>query len=284
MSLIRRKYDLPDIAKIPHVQFDIKKLQQELKKLQPFWSNVFEANSGLVSLNEQLARDVYDSFDQIALTWYEPLSMKEAKESALGKLKSRLPKPSPKPSSLSQSLSSPLSSPPLNMKARETPIKSQRPRLSAAESYREKTKGREGLLKQMNEHNWHHPLPYYKDSYIEKALARFFKSRPIRVRLTRLKKAQAVTPHIDYCPSYAVRIIVPIQGTEGVINTVERRGKINKYHLKADGSAWFINVGFRHSVLHKGKEDRIALMFSLSDQQDLEGIKSLEAIKSPSFA
>jgi hypothetical protein len=36
-----------------------------------------------------------------------------------------------------------------------------------------------------------------------------------------------------------------------------------------DGSAYFLNVGYKHSVEHNGTNDRIALMFSLPTQEDI---------------
>ena len=39
--------------------------------------------------------------------------------------------------------------------------------------------------------------------------------------------------------------------------------------MAPDGSAYFLNVGFAHAVEHTGDEDRIALMFSLSSQEDI---------------
>jgi hypothetical protein len=36
-----------------------------------------------------------------------------------------------------------------------------------------------------------------------------------------------------------------------------------------DGSAYFLNVGYKHSVEHNGTEDRIALMFSLLHRKTL---------------
>ena len=50
-----------------------------------------------------------------------------------------------------------------------------------------------------------------------------------------------------------------------------------RFHVaSSDGSAYFLNVGLRHSVEHRGTEDRIALMFSLPTQED---IQTLETVK-----
>ena len=78
-----------------------------------------------------------------------------------------------------------------------------------------------------------------------------------------------MTPHIDYDTTYAVRVIVPISGTEGVTNVFWPKNQRLEYNMINDGSAYFLNVGYKHSVEHNGTEDRIALMFSLPTQEDV---------------
>ena len=124
------------------------------------------------------------------------------------------------------------------------------------EKYRTKTRRLEGLPAPMNEHNWYHPLPLYQNSYIKEAIESQFEATPIRVRLSRIAAGKFLTPHIDYCPSYAVRVIVPIQGTTNVVNKIWRRGEEESYEMPADGRAYFLNTGFKHSVEHGGSEGR----------------------------
>ena len=238
----RKKYELPDWAKIPRARFDIAKLKAEVLRLNNMWMGVEKANEGLFSLHERLTEKtpVY-SFDQIPLTWHQPENPTTREDGRLAK------------------------------EGRDAQVLLQAAK-SSVDLHRLKTKNRGHLPSALNEHNWIHPLPYYKDSYIEKALKAGFKSRPFRVRLTRIKKGWDLAPHIDYGPDYAIRVIVPIQGAEGCVNQVERRGKTTKFCLKADGSAYFLNVGLRHSVKHRGPKDRVSLMFSLPDQRDIEGI------------
>ena len=69
---------------------------------------------------------------------------------------------------------------------------------------------------------------------------------------------------------------MPIQGTEGVYNKVWRRGVEEEYQMPSDGSAYFLNVGLKHSVEHRGEEDRIALMFSLPTQQDIATLETVQ--------
>ncbi len=236
------KYNYPAYAKLPDVHFDIDKLKAEVARLNDQWVNVYQANRGLCATHEDLADANHMHFDQINLTYYEP-SLNDVLD--LTDLKTEC-----RAIASSDSLGS-----------------------SRTQKYRTKVNRLENLPPAMNEHNWFHPLPIYQDSYIRQAIEGQFKSTPIRVRLSRIRAGKYLTPHIDYDPSYAVRILVPISGAEGVRSVSWVRGERLDYNLKADGSAYFLNVGFKHSVEHDGTEDRIALMFSLPTQEDVEGIK-----------
>lgn len=236
-----RKHDFPACAKLPNVKFDIDKLKEEVIRLNAEWVNVYQANRGLCATHEDLARDNHAHFDQINLTYYES-SDNDILDLTQLKNECRL-------IANSDSLGT-----------------------TKVARYRTKIRRLENLPPAMNEHNWYHPLPLYKDSYIKTAIESQFKSTPIRVRMTRLQPGKFLTPHIDYDPSYAVRIIVPIQGDADVYNISWPRNVREEYQLVADGSAYFLNTGYKHSVEHRGKEPRIALMFSLPSQEDVEDI------------
>jgi len=237
--LVRKKYQLPSVAPIPGKSFDIQKLQQEVVRLDQEWVSVFQANRGLCSNHLELAESNYEHFRQINLTYFEP-SLNDVLDLDDLKTECRL--------------------------QANTMLEGQRKTVK----YKTKVFRDEKLPPAMNEHNWYHPLPLYQNSYIKEAIESQFEATPIRVRLSRITAGKFLTPHIDYCPSYAVRVIVPIQGTTNVINKVWRRGVEESYEMPADGRAYFLNTGFKHSVEHGGSEDRIALMFSLPDQRDIQ--------------
>ncbi len=234
-----KKYDFPAMAKIPGIKFDIEKLKQEVKRLDEKWVNVFQANRGLCATHNELAESNYHHFKQINLTYFEP-TLNEFLE--------------------------------LDELRKECRVISTSEELGPTKTRRHKTKIErlDNLPPAMNEHNWFHPLPVYEGSYIQQAIESQFKATPIRVRLTRIEAGKYLTPHIDYDPSYAVRIIVPIMGTENVINVCWPRNQREELNMVSDGSAYFLNTGFKHSVEHNGTEDRIALMFSLPTQEDVE--------------
>lgn len=238
---VRTKYQLPTFAKIPHVQFDLEKLKNEVKRLNNEWVNLYQANRGLCSNHEELAENNYHHFDQINLTYYEP------------------------------TLNTFMDLTDLKKECRII-AKSESIGKTRAEKYRNKIRRTDVLPPAMNEHNWYHPLKIYENSYIKEAIESQFKAKPIRVRLTRLKPGTNLTPHIDYGPEYAIRVIVPIQGTDNVKNLFWVRNNLEEYKMEADGSAYFLNIGHRHSVIHEGTEDRICLMFSLAGQDDIQDL------------
>lgn len=126
---------------------------------------------------------------------------------------------------------------------------------------KERIKRREELL-------YHHPSEDYKSSYFEEIVKKF-KSPAIRVRITKLAPHTSIPFHIDYDPSYAVRVIVPIYTNPKVINSFKKKNEIFEYHLE-EGNAYFLNTGFSHAVFNNSDMPRIALMFSLENQDDLE--------------
>ena len=234
----RTKYQLPVCATLPNIKFDLVVLKKEVERLSAEWVNVFQANRGLCSNHLDLAENNYHHFDQINLTYFEPtlntlLDLAELKKECRALANS---------STLGD---------------------------SAVKRFRTKITRSANLLPAMNEHNWYHPLKIYEGSYIQQAIESQFKAKPIRVRLTRIRPGKELSPHIDYGPDYAVRIIVPIMGTNDVTNLFWNKGKIEGYQLDATGEAYFMNVGYKHAVQHKGVEDRICLMFSLAGQDDL---------------
>ena len=236
-----RKYNYPAFAKLEHIKFDLDLLRAEVSKLNEQWVNVFQANRGLCATHQDLAEDNHGHFDQINLTYFEP--------------------------SLNEFLD-------LTDLKQECKIIAQGDELGKTKTQRHRTKIKrlDNLPPAMNEHNWYHPLPIYQGSYIQQAIESQFNAKPIRVRLTRLKTGKHLTPHIDYDTTYAVRVIVPISGTDGVTNVFWPRNNREEHHMAADGSAYFLNIGYKHSVEHDGDQDRVALMFSLAGQDDIQDL------------
>ena len=125
-------------------------------------------------------------------------------------------------------------------------------------------------LKRKEEHLYNVPTEEYTGSVFEKIVNQL-KSPAIRIRITKLDPGKEIPFHVDYDVSYAVRCICPIYTNKDVINQFKRNDKIEEYNLEA-GKAYFLNIGYPHSVINKSDEPRIALMFSLENADDIASL------------
>ena len=228
-----KKRDLPICVPIPNVRFDIEKIKSCLVGMEEQWTDIYEANPGITNLHE-------GSFVENA---YENL-----KEIPLMTLSEELMKNA-------------------NNYTVEDLGSSLRDRLR-----NKKAKG-DNLPPAANEMLWDVPTKYARDTYFEEILYDKFQADTCRARLHFLAPGKSLAPHIDYDPSYGVRVVCPIQGTEETTNYFWVRGEVQEYNLPADGRVWFLNTGFKHAVVNNGTEPRIALLLTLKTQEDIECLK-----------
>ena len=125
-------------------------------------------------------------------------------------------------------------------------------------------------LKRREEHLYNIPTEDYKNSYIQ-SIVEQCKSPASRIRITKLAPGKMIPFHVDYDVSYAVRCVCPIYGGNNVVNLFKRNNKLEAYNLD-DGNAYFLNIGYPHAVVNMSDQPRIALMFSLDGQMDIEGL------------
>jgi len=125
-------------------------------------------------------------------------------------------------------------------------------------------------LKRREEHLYNIPTEDYKNSYIQ-SIVEQCKSPASRIRITKLAPGKMIPFHVDYDVSYAVRCVCPIYGGNNVVNLFKRNNKLEAYNLD-DGNAYFLNIGYPHAVVNMSDQPRIALMFSLDGQKDIEGL------------
>lgn len=123
-------------------------------------------------------------------------------------------------------------------------------------------------IRRKEEELYNKPTEDFLGSYF-KEITDQFKADKMRVRITKLEPGKDIDWHIDYDPTYATRIIVPIYTNEKVRNKFRVRKEELDTHLEA-GKAYFLNTGFAHAVINKSSEPRIALMFSLNGQEDID--------------
>ena len=120
---------------------------------------------------------------------------------------------------------------------------------------------------------WNDPTEDFKTSYFKKITDQF--TAPVtRVRLTKLPPNRDLVYHIDYDPSYAVRVVIPIYTNPSVKNLFKWDNKEEAYFLE-EGKAYFLNTGIEHAVINESNIPRIALIFSLDGQEDLNNLKDV---------
>ena len=125
-------------------------------------------------------------------------------------------------------------------------------------------------LKRREEHLYKVPTEDYTGSYFEEIVTQC-KAPASRVRITKLAPGKMIPFHVDYDVNYGVRCIVPIYGSNNVVNLFKRNNVVESYILK-DGTANFLNIGYQHAVVNMSKKPRIALMFTLDGTEDLLSI------------
>lgn len=122
-------------------------------------------------------------------------------------------------------------------------------------------------LRRREEHLYKVPTQDYIDSYFEKIVTQC-KAPASRIRITKLAPGKMIPFHVDYDVNYGVRCIVPIYGSENVVNLFKRNNVLEAYILK-DGTANFLNIGYKHAVVNMSNKPRIALMFTLDGTEDI---------------
>lgn len=120
-----------------------------------------------------------------------------------------------------------------------------------------------------NEATFVHKTETYKRyaPLFDKVLSKF-KGTPTRIRLVKLGAGHSITPHIDYDPSYAVRIIIPVFAEPECVNLFWVKNNIESV-LFTPGNAYFLNTGYKHAVTNFSKHDRYTFMISIKGTEDI---------------
>jgi hypothetical protein len=141
---------------------------------------------------------------------------------------------------------------------------------SSTENYRLKQKLSTDEGNPMNESTFTVKTDIYNryqmlfDSVIDK-----FKGTPTRMRLVKLGAGASITPHIDYDPSYSVRIIIPIISEKECVNLFWVKNNVESVSLEP-GKAYFLNTGYKHAVVNYGTSDRYTFMITLKNTDDID--------------
>jgi aspartyl/asparaginyl beta-hydroxylase (cupin superfamily) len=124
---------------------------------------------------------------------------------------------------------------------------------------------------QMDEYLYDLPSELYRNSYFQSVIEQI-PGNTIRVRLVKLRDGREIPYHVDYDIRYATRLVIPIKTNSKVKNLFIKDSKEHEFHLQADGSVYFLNVGYSHSVINEGNEERVVLMFSKDSYDFLESL------------
>ena len=115
---------------------------------------------------------------------------------------------------------------------------------------------------------WYRKLKEDVPSYLQEVLSSFPGFH--RTRFANLAPYSEVKPHIDYDTLYGIRIHIALETNGECFNGGwDKDGNEVKFHIPADGSAWFVNPGVKHYAINGGDTPRNHLIISMDTQRFL---------------
>lgn len=233
---MKLKHRLPSHSVLDHLSLTTTQLESLINcvhELESEFKSVLEVNKELCGIHHDLASRVYDNFFQISLT-----------DSTVEN----------KPATLEE------------CEIVDESIHSK----GLVKSYRERIALTTGKDSPMNESTYTAKTKIY-DKYNEifDSIFANIKGVSTRARLVKLSSGSNVTPHIDYDPSYAVRIIIPIIADNECLNVFWVKNNIETVAF-TPGKAYFLNTGYKHAVMNFSKHDRYTLLISINGTQDID--------------
>ena len=233
---MKLKHRLPSHSVIDHLSLtdtQLESLVNCVRELESEFKSVLEVNKELCGIHHDLASRVYDNFFQISLT-----------DSTVEN----------KPTTLEE------------CEIVDESIHSK----GLVKSYRERIALTTDKDSPMNESTYTAKTKIY-DKYNEifDSIFANIKGVSTRARLVKLSSGSNVTPHIDYDPSYAVRIIIPIIADNECLNVFWVKNNIETVAF-TPGKAYFLNTGYKHAVMNFSKHDRYTLLISINGTQDID--------------
>jgi hypothetical protein len=230
------KHLLPASSILEHCSMDqntLNELIQCIAQLQSEFKTPIEVNKKLCSVHNELTHTSYKNFYQISLT-DTSADNEEVTFEELDKINEQLSAG------------------------------------SMVDSYRRKQKLSTEENNPMNETTFTVKTETYKryESLFNKVLGQF-RGTPTRIRLVKLEAGASITPHIDYDPSYSVRVIIPIMAEPECVNLFWVKNKVEAINF-APGNAYFLNTGYKHAVINYSDKDRYTFMISLKDTKDID--------------
>lgn len=233
---MKLKHRLPSHSVIDHLSLTPVQLESLINcvhELESEFKSVLEVNKELCGIHHDLASKVYDNFFQISLTD----STVENKSTTIEECE-----------------------------VVDEDIHSR----GLIKSYRKRIELTTDSSSPMNESTYTAKTKIY-DNYAEifDSIFSKIKGKSTRARLVKLSSGSNVTPHIDYDPSYAVRIIIPIIADNECLNVFWVKNNIETIAF-TPGEAYFLNTGYKHAVMNFSKHDRYTLLISINGTQDID--------------
>jgi Aspartyl/Asparaginyl beta-hydroxylase len=233
---MKLKHKLPIYNVIDHLCIDdilLKELQNVVIELETEFLSVLEVNKSLCGIHHELTKSVYDNFFQISLT-DSIFNTDKIDLDACEVVHDDLHKSRSSENIRHKKMISSLTDSPLN-----------------ENTYTQQT---ETYIK-------------YKEVF-DKVISKF-KGKPTRIRLVKLNAGTNIAPHIDYDPSYAVRVIIPIFSTPECVNIFWEKNEVRSMFFEP-GKAYFLNTGYKHAVMNFSKHDRYTFMISVAGIDDID--------------
>lgn len=233
---MKLKHRLPSYSAIDHLSLlpiQLEQMSNCIRELESEFKSVLEVNKELCGIHHELSSRVYDNFFQIGLT------------------------------------DSTVENKPVTLEECEV-VDNELHKDSVVKNYRKRIELTTNEASPMNESTYTSKTKVYdKYANVLDGIFANFKGTTTRARLVKLAAGTSIAPHIDYDPSYAVRIIIPIISDPDCINVFWVKNQIESVSLSL-GKAYFLNTGYKHAVINFGKHDRYTLMISVKGTQDID--------------
>jgi hypothetical protein len=116
---------------------------------------------------------------------------------------------------------------------------------------------------------WYRKVKDDVPQYLKEVISKFSKSH--RTRFANLAPYSEVKPHIDYDTFYGIRLHIALETNKNCFNGGwDKDGNEIRQHIPADGSVWFVNPGVKHYAVNEGSTSRNHLIISVDSQEVLE--------------
>jgi hypothetical protein len=125
-------------------------------------------------------------------------------------------------------------------------------------------------IPESDEKNYTIPNKHCSD-YVKNVVFKSFEGTATRCRLALMRPSFSIKPHIDNNTDYSVRYHIPIYTNKECNFYIRNRKNADyvKFNMLDDGSVWFLNTGYTHYADNKSQTNRLHLIVTCINQNDL---------------